>query len=119
MSGLVQTCAYIRLPTADAYGIPFIRVMMATTQSRQKSYTDVKRRELTFEEGDLVCLKVSPMKEVKRFGLKEKLSPRYIGPYQVMERVGSVAYRVVLPTEYKWVHDMFHVSSLRKSFKNQ
>lgn len=74
------------------------------------------RRELTFEEGDLVYLKILPMKEVKRFGLKGKLSPRYIGPYQVIERVIPIAYLVALLTRYKRIHNIFQVSSLRKSF---
>ena len=71
--------------------IRVIRQRLTTAQSRQKSYADRRRRELEFEVGDLVYLKVSPMKGVQRFGLKGKLSPRYIGPFEVVERVGSVA----------------------------
>lgn len=92
---------------------------MATTQSRRKSYADIRRSELTFKEGDCAYLKVSPMKGVKRFRKKGKLSQRYIGPYQIMEKVGLVAYRIVLPEEYQKVHDVFRVSLLRKSFGNQ
>ena len=77
--------------------IRVIRQRLQTAQSRQKSYADRRRRELEFEVGDLVYLKVSPMKGVQRFGLKGKLSPRYIGPIEVIERVGSVAYRLRLP----------------------
>lgn len=96
-----------------------IRVRMATTQSRQKSYADTRRRELTFDEGNWVYLKVSPMKGIKGFGLKGKFSPIYIRPYRVMEMVGPVAYRVWLLVEYEGIHNVFHISSLRRSFGNQ
>lgn len=92
---------------------------MATAQSRQKSYVIVRRRQLTFEEEDWVYLKVLPMKGVKWFGLKGKMSPRYIGPYQILKKIGPITYKVALPIEYEWVHNMFHVSSLRKSYGNQ
>ena len=94
--------------------IRVIRQRLQTAQSRQKSYADRRRRELEFEVGDLVYLKVSPMKGVQRFGLKGKLSPRYISPFEVTERVGSVAYRLRLPESMAQVHDVFHVSTLRK-----
>ena len=64
--------------------------------------------------GDFVFLKVSPTKGVKRFGKRGKLSPRYIGPYQITQRVGEVAYRLALPPELSAVHSVFHVSMLRK-----
>ena len=66
-----------------------IQQHMKAAQSRQKSYADRRRRPLTFEVGDYVYLKVSPMKEVKRFGMKKKLSPRYVGPYKIVERKGE------------------------------
>ncbi|KAL4283280.1 hypothetical protein GQ457_16G008930 [Hibiscus cannabinus] len=66
---------------------------------RQKSYVDLKCREIEYVVGDRVFLKVSPWKKVMRFGRKGKLSPRYIGPYEIVERVGSVAYRLLLPLE--------------------
>ena len=69
---------------------------------------------MEFEVGDLVYLKVSPMKGVMRFGKKGKLSPRYVGPYKILKRVGSVAYEVELPSELAKVHPVFHVSMLRK-----
>jgi hypothetical protein len=94
--------------------IRVIRQRLQTAQSRQKSYADRRRRELEFEVGDLVYLKVSPMKGVQRFGLKGKLSPRYIGPFEAIERVGAVAYRLRLPESMSQVHDVFHVSTLRK-----
>src|SRR5688572_23084825 len=91
-----------------------IRSRMKEAQDRQRSYQDNRRRDLEFEVGDLVYLKVSPMKGVMRFGKKGKLSPRYIGPYKILKRVGSVAYEVELPNELARVHPVFHVSMLRK-----
>ncbi|KAJ0661910.1 putative nucleotidyltransferase, Ribonuclease H [Helianthus annuus] len=82
-------------------------------RSRQKSYADRHRRELEFAPGDHVFLKVSPRKGVHRFGLKGKLSPRFIGPFEVLERVGEVAYRIALPPSLSHVHNVFHVSTLR------
>ncbi|KAL4323106.1 hypothetical protein GQ457_11G022280 [Hibiscus cannabinus] len=81
---------------------------------RQKSYVDLKCREIEYVVGDRVFLKVSPWKKVMRFGRKGKLNPRYIGPYEIVERVGSVAYRLLLPPELERIHDVFHVSMLRK-----
>ena len=87
---------------------------MLTAQSRQKSYADTRRRDLKFEVGDKVFLKVSPMKGVMRFGKKGKLSPRFVGPFEVLERIGVVAYRLALPPSLSAVHNVFHVSMLRK-----
>ncbi|KAL5578475.1 hypothetical protein UlMin_020174 [Ulmus minor] len=87
---------------------------MKTAQSRQKSYADRRRRPLEFQVGDLVFLKVAPMKGVMRFGKKGKLSPRYIGPFEILERIGKVAYKLALPSELYTVHNVFHVSMLRK-----
>jgi hypothetical protein len=98
--------------TADK--VKVIREKMATAQSRQKSYADHRRRDLEFEIGDHVFLKVSPWKGVMRFGKKGKLSPRYIGPFEILERIGNVAYRLALPPDLSHVHDVFHVSLLRK-----
>ena len=70
---------------------------MQTTQSRQKSYANVRRNDLEFEVGDSVFLKVAPMKGVLRFGRKGKLSPRFIGPFEILERIGPMAYRLALP----------------------
>ena len=83
---------------------------MKAAQSRQKSYADKRRRPLTFEVGDNVYLKVSPMKGVKRFGVKRKLAPRYVGPYKIMEWKGNVAYKLQLPLEMSAIFDVFHVS---------
>src|SRR5262249_16624031 len=83
-------------------------------QSRQKSYADKRRKDLSFEVGDHVFLKVSPSKGVARFRQRGKLNPRYIGPFEILERVGAVAYRLALPPSLDGVHDVFHVSMLRK-----
>ncbi|KAL5563189.1 hypothetical protein UlMin_032936 [Ulmus minor] len=79
-----------------------------------KSYADRRRRPLEFKEGDYIFLKVAPMKGVMRFGKKGKLSPRYIGPFEILERIGKVAYKLALPSELASVHNVFHVSMLRK-----
>ncbi|KAL0534327.1 hypothetical protein IC582_028617 [Cucumis melo] len=91
-----------------------IRSRMLTAQSRQKSYADVRRKDLEFEIGDKVFLKVAPMKGVLRFERKGKLSPRFVGPFEILERIGPVAYRLALPPSLSAVHDVFHVSMLRK-----
>ena len=94
--------------------VRMIREKLKKAQSRQKSYSDVRRRDLEFEVNDWVYLKVSSMKGVVRFGKKGKLSPRYVGPYRIVKRVGSVAYELELPLEMSMVHPVFHVSILRK-----
>ncbi|XP_021721508.1 uncharacterized protein LOC110689083 [Chenopodium quinoa] len=91
-----------------------IQAKIQAAQDRQKSYADSKRREEEFEIGDKVLLKVSPMKGVMRFGKKGKLSPKYIGPYEILQRIGKVAYRLALPMDLSKVHDVFHVSQLRR-----
>ncbi|KAL5564867.1 hypothetical protein UlMin_028031 [Ulmus minor] len=87
-------------------------------QSRQKSYADVRRRPLQFDVGDYVFLKFTPCRGVARFGVKGKLAPRYIGPFEILSRVGEVAYRLALPPQLGHVHNVFHVSMLRKSEPN-
>ncbi|GJU06978.1 putative nucleotidyltransferase, ribonuclease H [Tanacetum coccineum] len=82
-------------------------------RSRQKSYADKHRRDLEFQVGDRVFLKVSPFRGVKRFGIKGKLSPRFIGPFEILERIGEVSYRLALPPQLSHVHNVFHVSLLR------
>ena len=91
-----------------------IRQRIETAQSRQKSYADTRRRPLEFSVGDSVFLRVAPMKGVMRFGKKGKLSPRYVGPYLISRRVGKVAYELELPQEMSAVHNVFHVSMLKK-----
>jgi hypothetical protein len=83
-------------------------------QSRQKSYADNRRRELRFEERDFVYLKVSPMRGVKRFQVKGKLAPWFVGPYPIIGRVGPATYRLELPESMLDIHNVFHVSQLRK-----
>ena len=94
--------------------VPIIQQGLKIAFSRQKSYADPKRKYVLFSVGDLVFLKVSPMKGVMRFGKKGKLAPRYIGPFEIRARVGEVAYRMVLPPELSRIHLVFHVSMLRK-----
>ncbi|KAL0539456.1 hypothetical protein IC582_023668 [Cucumis melo] len=91
-----------------------IRSRMQTAQSRKKSYADVRRKDLEFDVGDKVFLKVAPMKGVLRFERMRKLSPRFIGSSEILERIGPVAYRLALPPSFSAVHDVFHVSMLRK-----
>jgi hypothetical protein len=87
---------------------------MKIAQSRQRSYADTRRIELSFEVGDFVYLKVSPIRGVRRFGVKGKLAPRYFGPYQILARRGEVAYHLSLLENLSVVHDVFHVSQLKK-----
>ncbi|KAK1612192.1 hypothetical protein QYE76_035865 [Lolium multiflorum] len=91
-----------------------IREYLKTAQSRQKSYADKRRREITFEIGDFVYLKVSPLKGMQRFQLKGKLAPRYVGPFKILDRRGEVSYQLELPEEMSAVHNVFHISLLRK-----
>ncbi|RVW53997.1 Transposon Tf2-12 polyprotein [Vitis vinifera] len=98
--------------------VALIKERLKATQSRHKSYDDQRRRDLEFEVGDHVFLKVSPMKSVMRFGRKGKLSPRFVGPFEILERVGTLAYKVALPPSLSKVHNVFHVSTLRKYIYN-
>ncbi|GJW75089.1 hypothetical protein Tco_0134459 [Tanacetum coccineum] len=82
---------------------------MQVARDRQKSYTDLKRKPMDFQVGDKVMLKVSPRKGVIRFGKQRKLNPRYVGPFKVLEKVGSVAYKLELPQELSRVHNTFHL----------
>nr|GEX51573.1 hypothetical protein [Tanacetum cinerariifolium] len=87
-------------------------------RSRQNSYADLKRRLTEFEVGDKVMLKVSPWRGAIRFGKRRKLSPRFIGPFQVIERIRPVAYKLKLPDKLRGIHDTFHVSNLKMFFVN-
>ena len=87
---------------------------MKSAQSRQKSYAAKRRRPLEFQVGDSVFLKISPFKGIIQFGKRGKLNPRYIGPYEILERVGKAAYRLALPPNLATVHNVFHVSMLKK-----
>jgi hypothetical protein len=90
---------------------------LKNAQARQKSYADKRRMPLYFLEGDYVYLKVSPMKGVSCFEVKGKLAPRYIGPFLILERYGPVAYRLQLPETLSAVHNVFHVSQLKKCLR--
>ncbi|GKF21443.1 hypothetical protein Tco_0070081, partial [Tanacetum coccineum] len=91
-----------------------IKDRLKTTRDRQKSYVDKRRKPLEFSVGDYVLLKVSPWKGVVCFGKKGKLAPRYVGPFEIIEKVGPVAYLLDFPEELNGVHDTFHVSNLKK-----
>jgi hypothetical protein len=86
-------------------------------KSRQKSYADTRRRELTFEEGDYVYLKVSPIRGLRRFKVKGKLSPRYIGPFRILVRKDDIAYQLELPARLSDMHNVFHISQLKKCLR--
>ena len=94
--------------------VKLIQERLKAAHDRQKSYVDLKRKEIEFRVGDKVFLKVSPWKKVFRFGRKGKLSPRFIGPFEVTERIGPVAYRLQLPSDLEKIHNVFHVSMLRR-----
>ncbi|GJW10963.1 putative reverse transcriptase domain-containing protein [Tanacetum coccineum] len=91
----------------------------ASINSRQKSYADVRRKPVEFQVGDMVMLKVSPWKGVIRFEKRGKLSPRYIGPFKIIERIGPVAYTLELPDKLRGIHSTFHVSNLKKCLADE
>ncbi|WVZ51971.1 hypothetical protein U9M48_003068 [Paspalum notatum var. saurae] len=97
--------------------IKMVRENLRVAQSRQKSYADVRRRDLTFKVDDFVYLKVSPMRGIRRFNMKGKLAPRYIGPFKIVERKGEVAYKFKLPSNLSGIHNVFHVSQLKKCLR--
>jgi hypothetical protein len=90
--------------------VRMVRENLRVAQSRQKSYADDRRRELSFEVGDFVYLNVSPMRGLCRFKVRGKLAPRLIGPFKILENRGEVAYQLELPPQLCDVHDVFHVS---------
>ena len=91
-----------------------IRDRLKVAQSRQKSYADSKHKETVYKVRDRVYLHVYPLRGVKRFGVKGKLAPCFVGPYKVLDRMGEVAYKLELPEGLSGVHDVFHVSQLKK-----
>ncbi|WVZ52493.1 hypothetical protein U9M48_003547 [Paspalum notatum var. saurae] len=97
--------------------VKFIHDNLKRAQSRQKSYLDKRKRPLVFEKEDHVYLLVSPMKGMHQFGVKGKLAPRYVGPFKITEQCGPVAYRLELPPHLVAVHDVFHVSQLKKCLR--
>jgi hypothetical protein len=94
-----------------------IQENLKAAKLHQESYANKRCRPLQFEVGDHVYLKVSPIEGMKRFGVKGKLSPRYIGPFPILEKCGKVAYKLELPPSLAGVHDIFHVSQLNKCLK--
>ena len=96
-----------------------VREKVKAAQDKYKSYTDKHRKDRKFAVGDHVLLKVSPVRGVIRFSQKSgKLSPRYIGPFEILERIRKVAYRLALPSKMSGVHNVFHISMLRKCAHN-
>jgi hypothetical protein len=91
-----------------------VRENLKIAQSRQKSYADLNQRDVSFEVGEYVYLRVSPLRGTKRFHVKGKLAPQYVGLYLIIQRIRKVAYKLGLPPELTGVHPMFHMSRLRK-----
>ncbi|XP_057540626.1 uncharacterized protein LOC130818470 [Amaranthus tricolor] len=87
---------------------------MKAVEDRQKSYADLQHQPDEFEEADKVLLRVSPMKGVVRCGARGMLSPRFIGPYDILEKVGKLAYQLALPNALGKVHYVFHISQLKR-----
>ncbi|GJU15630.1 hypothetical protein Tco_1143596 [Tanacetum coccineum] len=96
-----------------------IKHRLQASRDRQKCYADKRRKPLEFQVGDMVMLKVSPWKGVIRFGKRGKLNPRYIGPFKILAKVGTVAYRLELPEKLSRVHSTFHVSNLKKCLSDE
>ena len=94
--------------------VKVVRDNLKTAKDRQRNYADNRHKDLQFDIGDRVFLKISPWKGILRFRRRGKLSPRYIGPYEIVSKVGPIAYRLKLPPELSRIHDTFHVSMLRK-----
>nr|GEZ99780.1 reverse transcriptase domain-containing protein [Tanacetum cinerariifolium] len=106
-------------PFEALYGRKCRSPRIQATQERQKSYADVRRKPLEFQFDDRVMLKVSPWKGVVRFGKQQKLNPRYIGPFKVLAKVGTVSYKLKLHEQLSRVHITFHVSSLKKCLSDE
>src|SRR4051812_9365190 len=98
--------------------VRIVREQLKTAQSRQKSYYDRRHRPESYELDEKAYLRVTPLKGTHRFGIKGKLAPRYIGPFRILAKHGEVAYQLELPPHLSQVHDVFHVSQLRRCFKD-
>ncbi|GKF24714.1 putative reverse transcriptase domain-containing protein, partial [Tanacetum coccineum] len=96
-----------------------INQRMQAACDQQKSYADLKHKPMEFQVADRVMLKVSPWKGVVRFGKRGKLNPRYVGPFKVLEKIGTVAYKLELPQELSIVQNTFHVSNLKKCYSDE
>jgi hypothetical protein len=97
--------------------VHMVRENLCIAESRQKSYANHRRRELSFEVGDFVYLKVSHMRGLHRFKVQGKLTPRFSGPFKILEKRGEVAYQLELPPQLSDVHDVFHVYQLKKCLR--
>jgi hypothetical protein len=97
--------------------VKIIQANLKATQPRQISYANQRRKSLQFQVGDYVYLRVSPTKGVQRFSIKGKLAPQYVGPLKITEACGPVAYRIRLPSQLAAIHDIFHISQLKKCIK--
>jgi hypothetical protein len=97
--------------------VRMVRENLQVTQSRQKSYVDHRRRELSFKFGDFVYLKVSPMRGLHRFKVRDKLAPRFIGSFKILQKRDEVVYQLELPPQLSDVYDVFHVSQLEKCLR--
>ncbi|GKF18513.1 putative reverse transcriptase domain-containing protein [Tanacetum coccineum] len=111
-------CAPFEALYGRKYHLPImwaeIKDRLKAARDRHKSYADKRRKPLEFSVGDYVLLKVSPWKGVVRFGKKGKLAPRFVGPFEIVEKVGPMAYRLDFPEELNGFHDTFHVSNIKK-----
>ncbi|XP_073313437.1 uncharacterized protein [Primulina huaijiensis] len=94
--------------------VKLIQQRLKAVQDRQAAYANKRRRPLEFQQGDRVFLKVSHFRGTVRFVMKRKLAPRYVGPHEILQRIGTLAYRLALPPSLSGIHDVFHVSMLRK-----
>ncbi|KAL2248259.1 UNVERIFIED_CONTAM: hypothetical protein Sindi_2678200 [Sesamum indicum] len=94
--------------------IHVVKKCLNAAQDQQKSYVDQHQREMEYKVGDKFSLKISPWRGILRFGRQGKLSSRYIRPYEIIERIGPLAYRLALPTELSQIHDVSYVSTLRR-----
>ena len=94
--------------------VKMIKERLKVATDRHKSYADMKRKDMRYEIGEKVFLKVSPWKKVTRLGKNGKLSARFIGPYEVIEKVGPMAYKLALPLDLEKIHNVFHVSMLMR-----
>jgi hypothetical protein len=97
--------------------VQMIKENLKVAQSHQKSYADKRRRDLSFEVGDFVYMKVSPMRGTRRFNVKGKLAPSYVSPFQILDSKGEMAYQLELPPQLSDVHNVFHVYQLKKCLR--
>jgi hypothetical protein len=98
--------------------VHIIRERLKTAQSRQKSYYDRHHQDVSYEIGEKVYLRVTPLKGVHRFRIKGKLAPRYVGPFPIIAKRGELAYQLELPSTFPKIHDIFHLSQLKRCFKD-